>query len=117
MTPVTPLTYYQQALDSGRLQPDTQQSPVVEKLESIYQALRQRDKEKKHLLSKFKSKPPIIGLYLWGSVGIGKTFLMDCFYQCLHIKKNAQSFSSIHATHSQGPKRDSRKKEPASIYC
>jgi len=27
------------------------------------------------------------GLYIWGGVGIGKTFLLDCFYHCLPFKE------------------------------
>src|SRR5207247_977658 len=41
----------------------------------------------KNWLDRFRSKKPVKGLYLWGSVGIGKTFLMDCFYHCLTIPK------------------------------
>lgn len=82
---MTPLEYYQQELDAGRIRPDAQQYPIVEKLEIISQELIKRDK--KSVFTVFKSKKSVKGLYLWGSVGIGKTFLMDCFYHCLTIPK------------------------------
>lgn len=86
---MTPLQYYQQALDSGQIQPDAQQYPVVEKLNTIFLELGARQKDKKANLASiiFRKKTPVKGLYVWGSVGIGKTFLMDCFYQCLTVPK------------------------------
>ena len=39
------------------------------------------------MLSLKKSARPLCGVYLWGGVGRGKTFLMDIFYQCLPIEK------------------------------
>ncbi|MBP9727531.1 MAG: AFG1 family ATPase [Gammaproteobacteria bacterium] len=37
---------------------------------------------------KFTIKNPAsLGIYLWGSVGIGKTFLMDCFFESLTTTK------------------------------
>ncbi len=87
---MTPFQYYQQELDAGRIRPDDQQRPIVEKLEIIYQALMTREKNgKRASLARLLrlSVKPVKGLYLWGSVGIGKTFLMDCFYHCLTIPK------------------------------
>lgn len=86
---MTPLQYYQQALDNGQIRPDAQQYPVVEKLDVIFQALEARQKGKKASLASliFRKKTSVKGLYVWGSVGIGKTFLMDCFYHCLTVPK------------------------------
>src|SRR3990167_1177165 len=84
---MTPYQYYQQEINAGRIQPDNRQYPVIENLEIIFHALTMREKNKSCLLNLFCRKKPIKGLYLWGSVGIGKTFLMDCLYHCLSIRK------------------------------
>lgn len=83
---MTPTEYYQQALSSGQIREDARQQMVIEKLDVIFNALTQRHL-KKNWLDRFRAKTPVKGLYLWGSVGIGKTFLMDCFYHCLTIPK------------------------------
>lgn len=89
---MTPKEYYQQELDAGRIRPDEQQRPIIERLETLFQQLVTREKKgtKARLvrwLEKAKKASLTRGLYLWGSVGIGKTFLMDCFYHCLPIPK------------------------------
>lgn len=82
---MTPLQYYQQEIKLNHIQPDDHQYPIVEKLEALFQALTAPCNKKKWF--SVCSQKPIKGLYLWGSVGIGKTFLMDCFYHCLTIPK------------------------------
>src|SRR3990167_6902574 len=88
---MSPLQYYNQELTAGHIKQDNQQYPVVEKLEKIYLQLESRG-SKNSLRHFIQKKKPVQGAYIWGSVGIGKTFLMDCFYQCLTIPKMRMHF-------------------------
>jgi cell division protein ZapE len=90
-TLTSPLQRYQQDTDQGILMPDASQLMAVEELQIVFETLllkRERG-QKTTFLSKVKStffsteSPPIKGLYFWGGVGRGKTYLMDLFYQCL----------------------------------
>ncbi|MDE4978093.1 AFG1/ZapE family ATPase, partial [Francisella tularensis subsp. holarctica] len=54
--------------------------------------------KKKYKLRLFKKSfyTAIKGLYMWGGVGLGKTFIMDIFYNNLTIKnKKRQHFSQF----------------------
>lgn len=73
---MTPLTYYHQKIASGEILPDAQQLAVMTQFDAIYHSLLGKK-------SKFWRKPKVRGLYLWGNVGIGKTFLVDTFYYSL----------------------------------
>jgi cell division protein ZapE len=92
----SPLSRYQRALDAGEYQADAVQRQAVTQLEYIYQALQQRaaaTPTPSRLRSKFgqwwsKSRAaprqrPVQGLYMWGGVGRGKTWLMDMFFHSL----------------------------------
>ena len=86
---------YQQALSSQQLQPDAMQLHVVEHLQALEKRLTQSGRahtaigaKLAGLLAGKKRRPAgIKGLYIWGSVGRGKTFLMDIFYDCLPFEK------------------------------
>jgi cell division protein ZapE len=87
-TLLSPHERYQRDLNQGLLSPDTAQASAVEALEGVYDALLARRKmQDRHLpllRRVFRDSPaPVKGLYLWGGVGRGKTYLMDLFYQCL----------------------------------
>ena len=89
---MTPLERYQQDLTRPDFNEDAAQLMAVQKLQAIFDALLAEDARPKStgLLAKVKSalgstdvKAPIKGVYFWGGVGRGKTYLMDVFYECL----------------------------------
>lgn len=82
---MTPVEKYQQLLADSQFYEDPEQRRVVDLLEALFQILKARGKQRQGLLSQFrrKSQAPVMGLYLWGGVGRGKTMLMDLFYECL----------------------------------
>jgi len=69
---------------SGSVHEDAKQIEVVHRLDALRDAL---DSHQAPQSSWFRfsrrEKRPIQGLYLWGSVGRGKTFLMDLFFESL----------------------------------
>ena len=77
----SPRERYQRQLLSGKFRSDPVQQQAVEKLEHIYQELTRKPSFLRRILPKKLSPPK--GLYLWGGVGIGKTWLMDIFFQSL----------------------------------
>lgn len=75
------------------LQPDTLQIQAIEDLQKIIEQLSSKKNSKLNFLNK-AIYPEIKGLYMWGGVGRGKTFIMDIFYnEILTPKKKRQHFS------------------------
>ncbi|MDT3252943.1 cell division protein ZapE [Serratia sp. root2] len=96
MQALSPLSRYQQALEAGEYQADEVQRQAVIRLEGIYLALQQipaASVPAGGLRGKFSrwlgkgdetaSRRPVQGLYMWGGVGRGKTWLMDMFFHSL----------------------------------
>ncbi len=87
-----PKQKYQAALDANELNYDEMQMKVVEHLEVLHSSFINQDTNRENSignkltgifrLSK-KQNTATKGLYIWGSVGRGKTYLMDIFYDCL----------------------------------
>ncbi|CVF89673.1 cell division protein ZapE [Serratia marcescens] len=95
MQALSPLSRYQQALEAGEYQADEVQRRAVTQLDRIYQALQKpaasapagglRGKLSRLLGKGGETAPqrPVQGLYMWGGVGRGKTWLMDMFFHSL----------------------------------
>ncbi|EPC5390686.1 TPA: AFG1 family ATPase [Serratia liquefaciens] len=92
----SPLSRYQRLLAAGEYQADEVQRQAVTQLDHIYQALQQipavsapagglRGKLSRLLgkSSETAKQRPVQGLYMWGGVGRGKTWLMDMFFHSL----------------------------------
>ncbi|MFJ2448156.1 cell division protein ZapE [Pseudomonas sp. NPDC087626] len=79
MTVDSPLSAYQSAIRQQGFVVDAAQERAVLALQECHQALHQ-------------GQAPITGVYLWGPVGRGKTWLMDQFYQTLRVTARRQHF-------------------------
>jgi cell division protein ZapE len=109
---------YQEAISSGEILADSHQAILVEALAPVYEALVATSKtvpqrkEKQNLFNRFLSivgsdepeEPELIrGVYIWGGVGRGKTFIVDFFYKHLPIQRKQRTHfhSFMKSVHEQ----------------
>lgn len=80
---MSPLQRYQEALTGPDFHRDPAQETAVRALDDLYRRL--TAPRKSGWVGRFLDQPkgPIRGLYLWGGVGRGKTYLMDVFFDAL----------------------------------
>lgn len=92
---MTPLAAYQQQVSHHALRSDAQQALAMQQFQALYDALI----TPKKWLGRKKS---IQGLYVWGAVGRGKTYLMDLFYNHLPVAKSRYHFHQfMHHIHAE----------------
>lgn len=84
----TPVAWYEARVQTGKLINDPYQRQIVLQFDKLYRELVAQErffprfKSACYLRLKIKQKP-VRGIYLWGSVGRGKTFLMDMLFHLL----------------------------------
>lgn len=89
----TPWERYQADLQREDFSHDPAQEQAVALLQDLYERLlAQRSQRRGGLLGWLRQVrgqrvEPEVGLYLWGGVGRGKTYLVDTFYDCLPFKQ------------------------------
>ncbi len=89
----TPWQRYQADLQQEGFSHDSAQEQAVLLLQELYERLvarsRQDDGGLKSWINKLRrvQSEPEVGLYFWGGVGRGKTYLVDTFYECLPFQR------------------------------
>ncbi len=102
---LTPLKKYQQDLQRDDFSHDAAQEEAVKLLDDLFHRLLKRNAKSGSLLSKlmsaFSTPEPEKGLYFWGGVGRGKTYLVDTFFDCLPFdkKKRLHFHRFMHEVH------------------
>lgn len=88
---MTPWQRYQQDLLREDFQHDSAQENAVKQLQRLYDDLTAETEAKPSLMSRLfkknKAGNQVQGIYFWGGVGRGKTYLVDTFYECLPTDK------------------------------
>ncbi len=77
---------YEQSLARRGFVSDPSQWRAVERLQRLYEEWIEYKARRSNSLKRLLVKPPPPrGVYLWGAVGRGKSFLMDSFYLCVPL--------------------------------
>lgn len=95
----SPLSWYHQAAKQAGFIHDAAQEHAVEMLEQLWEQLIDfKQKRNRFLGRSLRSPVSPRGLYLWGGVGRGKSFLMDAFFGCLpYVRKRRVHFHAFMA--------------------
>ena len=91
---MTPLERYQADLKRPEFFHDAAQENAVRHLQRLYEDLVAASQSKPGMFSKLfgkKDHTPVKGLYFWGGVGRGKTYLVDTFFEALPFKEKVRT--------------------------
>jgi cell division protein ZapE len=100
----TPWERYQADLQQPGFSRDPAQEAAVRLLQDVFERLVQQEQRRSAWWQWWRRRPaaPERGLYLWGGVGRGKTYLMDTFFDCLPFERKLRVhflrfMQSVHA--------------------
>ena len=92
MNNLTPIQRYKEDIRAGRIITDPIQKHAVQATQDLYDHVCNRSSEKQSIfkrLGKFiaPASKSVKGIYFWGGVGTGKTYIVDNFFESLPIDK------------------------------
>src|SRR5688500_16752686 len=80
------VSLYEESLTRRGFVADPAQRRAVERMQQLYEEWGAYKARRNTALKRLLVKPPLPkGVYLWGPVGRGKSFLMDAFYLCVPL--------------------------------
>jgi cell division protein ZapE len=80
----------QQAAQSHGFCLDSAQLRVLEHFQRLHDELTESEQAGNSLMRVFLRQRPVRGLYLWGGVGRGKSFLMDAYFDSVPIERKSR---------------------------
>lgn len=86
----SPSERYAQAISSGQFMPDDAQAEAVHQLNRVWEELISRYKASKKAFRRFRRQTAPQGVYMWGGVGRGKTWLMDQFFESIPFRRKTR---------------------------
>lgn len=88
---MSPKAWYQGHSTLPDFVPDAAQVAAINELDALWHQLMEFKAKRNRFLGRSLLSPEVPnGLYLWGGVGRGKTFLMDAFYACLPYRRKSR---------------------------
>ena len=111
---MSPRIWYQTFSQQPGFVPDAAQSAAIDELDALWHELIEFKSRRNHFLGRSLLSPEVPkGLYVWGGVGRGKTFLMDAFYACVpYRRKRRIHFHNFMAEVHHELKAMAEKKDP-----
>ncbi len=83
--------YYQSTLSQRGFVADAAQQRAIERLQALYEDFVDFKAARSNAFKKLISRAEVPqGVYLWGGVGRGKSFLMDCFYSAIPVTRKTR---------------------------
>ncbi|MEX1196646.1 MAG: cell division protein ZapE [Pseudohongiellaceae bacterium] len=88
---MTPEQQYRRDIERGELSPDAAQARAMAALQAVYDAVLAQPQPRWWHRFPFLAPGTVTGLYLYGGVGRGKTYLMDTFHESLPLEQKLRT--------------------------